>query len=205
MKCETCGKGLAHGVTLLRQNPNDPKQPGHNALNQLSRRLDAARAAQPAAEPVGWQMRTRFQDREWSRWEGCADHADEPLEMSTGPLIMQFRPIYTAPQPAVPAVPQGCRELLEAVVREMDDDDGNAPGHAHEIPGVWDSDNGAISGTRCAWCSTWRLAKQVLAAAGNPVAAPARPANCSQALRASGKPYPRTCASCSLGPCKGGA
>jgi len=27
----------------------DPKQPGHNALNQLARRLEAARAAQPAA------------------------------------------------------------------------------------------------------------------------------------------------------------
>jgi hypothetical protein len=36
-------------------------------------------------------------------------------------------------------------------------------------------------------------------------AAPARPANCSNALREAGKSYPRTCASCGLGPCKGGA
>jgi hypothetical protein len=47
--------------------------------------------------------------------------------------------------------------ILEAVRREMDeDDDGNAPGHAHEIPGIWDSDNGAKAGKPCAWCLTWR-------------------------------------------------
>ena len=37
--------------------------------------------------------------------------------------------------------------------------DGNAPGHGHEIPGVWDSDNGALAGKPCAWCATWAHAK----------------------------------------------
>lgn len=56
--------------------------------------------------------------------------------------------------------------ILEAVYREMDngDDDGNAPGHAHRRPGIWDSDNEpGIAGKPCAWCLTWakftRLAK----------------------------------------------
>ena len=48
-------------------------------------------------------------------------------------------------------------EILAAVHRELDDGDrtGNAPGHAHKIPGIWDDDNGAKSGKPCAWCLTW--------------------------------------------------
>jgi hypothetical protein len=33
--------------------------------------------------------------------------------------------------------------------------DGNAPGHAHSRPGIWDDDNGAKAGTRCEWCAAW--------------------------------------------------
>lgn len=42
---------------------------------------------------------------------------------------------------------------------ERDCDDGNAPGHSHEIPGVWDSDNGKKAGKPCAWCAIWAKAK----------------------------------------------
>lgn len=50
------------------------------------------------------------------------------------------------------------REILEAVRRELDrgNQDGNAPGHGHEVPGIWDSDNGARAGKPCAWCLTWK-------------------------------------------------
>jgi hypothetical protein len=49
------------------------------------------------------------------------------------------------------------REILEAVRRELDDEQpGNAPGHAHRIVGIWDSDNGAKAGKPCAWCLTWQ-------------------------------------------------
>lgn len=49
------------------------------------------------------------------------------------------------------------RAILEAVHRELDDErEGNAPGHAHTIPGIWDYDNGAKAGKPCAWCLTWR-------------------------------------------------
>lgn len=48
------------------------------------------------------------------------------------------------------------RAILEAVRREMgESDDANAPGHAHQIPGIWDEDNGDLAGTPCAWCLTW--------------------------------------------------
>ena len=49
-------------------------------------------------------------------------------------------------------------ELLDQL-GERTVSDGNAPGHGHEIPGVWDSDNGALAGKPCAWCATWAHAK----------------------------------------------
>jgi hypothetical protein len=39
----------------------------------------------------------------------------------------------------------------------------NAPGHCHQIIGIWDSDNGAITGTECSWCLAWNMAREALA------------------------------------------
>ncbi|WP_177429815.1 hypothetical protein [Pseudomonas sp. SWI44] len=39
---------------------------------------------------------------------------------------------------------------------------GNAPGHCHEVPGVWDRGNGDRSGTPCGWCRI-RNAAQAMA------------------------------------------
>lgn len=53
------------------------------------------------------------------------------------------------------------RSIVSAVVREHPHRrhlNGNAPGHGHSIPGVWDSDNGELAGTECAWCKTWNAA-----------------------------------------------
>lgn len=58
------------------------------------------------------------------------------------------------------------RPVLDAVVRELahkGEHRGNAPGHGHSIPGVWDEDNGPIAGTPCAWCATWKIARELLA------------------------------------------
>ena len=55
--------------------------------------------------------------------------------------------------------------VLDAVVRELackGEHRGNAPGHAHSIPGVWDSDNGPIAGTPCSWCTAWKIARELL-------------------------------------------
>jgi hypothetical protein len=60
------------------------------------------------------------------------------------------------------------RESLADVMREMPSrtwrNDGNAPGHAHGIAGIWDSDNGALAGKPCAWCLAWSAARSALAA-----------------------------------------
>lgn len=52
------------------------------------------------------------------------------------------------------------RELLRELLVQLCEnpsirEDGNAPGHAHEVPGVWDSDNGDLAGKPCAWCAMW--------------------------------------------------
>lgn len=58
------------------------------------------------------------------------------------------------------------RDLLRCVMNEMPNKwsraDGNAPGHGHSIPGIWDSDNGEKAGKECAWCKVWNAAKTEL-------------------------------------------
>ena len=60
------------------------------------------------------------------------------------------------------------RGMLEDVMREMPDrvhhgDRGNAPGHGHDKPGIWDSDNGKLAGKPCAWCLVWNEARAAIA------------------------------------------
>lgn len=57
------------------------------------------------------------------------------------------------------------QSLLEAVLREIPHREGrrgNAPGHCHSVPGVWDKDNGALAGKECAWCKVWNEALTAL-------------------------------------------
>lgn len=39
---------------------------------------------------------------------------------------------------------------------------GNAPGHCHAVPGVWDRGNGERSGTACGWCRIWNAARAMV-------------------------------------------
>lgn len=53
------------------------------------------------------------------------------------------------------------RDVMACVVNEVprhEGRNGNAPGHCHSIPGVWDQGNGAKSGTECGWCKVWNAA-----------------------------------------------
>lgn len=58
------------------------------------------------------------------------------------------------------------KSILESIIREMPraGRNGNAPGHAHSKPGIWDSDNGELAGKPCAWCLAWSTATAMLAA-----------------------------------------
>lgn len=59
------------------------------------------------------------------------------------------------------------KALLRAVIEEHPggDEDEQAPGHCHDVPGFWDDindDNGIIAGQTCQWCATWFAAKEAL-------------------------------------------
>ena len=63
------------------------------------------------------------------------------------------------------------QSILEAVMREMPHHgrgDGNAPGHGHAIPGIWDKDNGELAGKECAWCKTWSAARAAIESHNQP-------------------------------------
>ena len=82
-----------------------------------------------------------------------------------------MRDLYETMAKAAPDKSDEWREALEAVMREMPDRGyrGNAPGHAHQIPGVWDSDNvPALAGNPCAWCLAYKTARTLLAASEQP-------------------------------------
>lgn len=57
-------------------------------------------------------------------------------------------------------------EALRGIIDHFDCSHGNAPGHDHLIPGVWDKDvsNGAKGGTKCGWCEQWKDMRATLAA-----------------------------------------
>lgn len=56
---------------------------------------------------------------------------------------------------------EGMREVMACVVSEVPrykHRDGNAPGHCHTVPGIWDRNNGDKAGTECGWCKVWNAA-----------------------------------------------
>lgn len=58
------------------------------------------------------------------------------------------------------------RESLSDIFAHYSDRD-QGPGHDHDVPGVWDSDNApGIAGTRCEWCGQWERARALLSTHG---------------------------------------
>ncbi len=104
----------------------------------------------------------------------------------TGPFGRTYMTDYGRWLLAIPHTDQGgarppggasWRDLLAAVLREIEDGEylgpwtrtENAPGHGHDVAGIWDSHNGPKSGTACAWCMTWNKARAALAGGHQPV------------------------------------
>lgn len=61
------------------------------------------------------------------------------------------------------------REHLGAIVTKMDTG-RDAPGHSHQVPGIWDDDasNGENAGKPCEWCAQWDRAKTALQSKDTP-------------------------------------
>lgn len=100
---------------------------------------------------------------------------------------VRTQPVFASPQASATVPDARWKPILEAVMREMPRsvrhyrlDDGNAPGHGHQVAGTWDSDNGDLAGKPCAWCLAWNTAKAMLAAAHE-----AKRVSCSQTAKKS--------------------
>jgi len=111
-------------------------------IHEAIKALEAALAKQEQDEPFGWydMEHGEIRDVEWNRQKPTYEGV--------------WRPLYTTPQQRKPLTDED-KEILEAVRRELDEGNGNAPGHGHRVVGIWDEDNGDKAGKPCAWCLTW--------------------------------------------------
>lgn len=61
------------------------------------------------------------------------------------------------------------RELLVGLVALQDKKRlgrstvSGSPNHGHEVPGIWDSDNGELAGNPCAECAMYDYARMIIA------------------------------------------
>lgn len=98
-------------------------------------------------------------------WNGCAEHFTECAD-AIDLLLAEVEAAAADKRNAL-----AFRDLMAAVICNINHGEynrpyrgiENAPGHAHDMPGIWDSDNGAKAGTQCAWCATWNAARAALA------------------------------------------
>ncbi|WP_148037888.1 hypothetical protein [Burkholderia pseudomallei] len=98
-------------------------------------------------------------------WNGCAEHFTECAD-AIDLLLAEVEAAAADKRNAL-----AFRDLMAAVIRNINQGEynrpyrgiENAPDHAHDMPGIWDSDNGSKAGTQCAWCATWNAARAALA------------------------------------------
>lgn len=124
------------------------KHPGHNALAQLINRIK------------DYELTTN------QRMSQLMSEI-EALEQ----LVLSLTHDKEVPSAAPSEVPDDSRELarLKGLICAMVDHlerrhefrDGNAPGHSHKIPGVWDIDNSELAGKKCSWCELWQEALEI--------------------------------------------
>lgn len=89
-----------------------------------------------------------------------ADEARTICETAMGTALAHT----PAPQPDGAAEADELAEILGDILREAISERGmgwcpragNAPGHGHETTGIWDDDNGPLSGKPCKWCAAWK-------------------------------------------------
>lgn len=130
--------------------------------------------SEPSAKPAAWMVPIS------GVYEYFATHADAKRErgeyereMADDPDLEHVEPVpLYAGAGALPDEAKDAarwRELLAAVIAELPERmgktrNGNAPGHSHDKPGIWDSDNGALAGKECAWCKVWNSAAAAIEA-----------------------------------------
>ncbi len=99
------------------------------------------------------------------RPEGCVWLAADGIESAKAAAQADCDKRRDLPtQPGGAAEADELAEILGDILREAISERGmgwrprvgNAPGHGHETPGVWDDDNGPLAGKPCKWCAAWK-------------------------------------------------
>lgn len=66
-----------------------------------------------------------------------------------------------ADQPETLPVPREILEGLVAILDRRGDNRKGSPNHGHQVPGIWDSDNGVLAGKPCAECAIYDAAREL--------------------------------------------
>lgn len=154
---------LKSPATLTQTAPSEPASKG--CTTDLSRRLRVI-----AANPVSADMAPLLRADILAAAEEIERYYGGMLNWKATALAERQTPAPAQQAEGDARDAATWREILEAVVREMpkrgnDARNGNAPGHCHDKPGIWDGDNGPLAGTECAWCKTWNKAVAAIASA----------------------------------------
>lgn len=167
---QTKTHNLVHEIDLVLTDPDTSLSVGaQRALRYVNKQLQVtAPPSKPEQEPVGNEVKLNI-----IRWwpDGFAERLDHLWKDLVG-FIPNYKlhdlQLLLAKYGFTMKVYEGeasskCltdedTKILEAVRRELsrENRNGDAPGHSHQIPGIWDSDNGDRAGKPCAWCLTWK-------------------------------------------------
>ncbi|EGH43282.1 hypothetical protein [Pseudomonas syringae] len=92
---------------------------------------------------------------------GCQDSEVSRLRVELAGLKTGYE-AYERVNAELRAECEALREIMSLVTSEIPHSKsvrpGDAPGHCHSVPGVWDQGNGAKAGKECAWCKVWNAA-----------------------------------------------
>ncbi|ROM84137.1 hypothetical protein BK655_12365 [Pseudomonas brassicacearum] len=113
-----------------------------------------------AATPAAIKTLIAENERLSGECEGCPMQVAEELRAEIAGLKTGYQ-AYELVNAELKAEVEKLRGVMACVVNEVphhENRNGNAPGHCHSIPGVWDQSNGAKSGTECGWCKVWNTA-----------------------------------------------
>jgi uncharacterized protein (DUF849 family) len=151
-------------------------------MTDTTRQADAAAGAPEMPEPEMWQW-THFAPSNISL--GASRLSLDPVKSTRRAFPLdrdgevwartEVTELYTADQlraygqamaeHARRAALDEWRTLAREVVGQLKaGQNGDAPGHAHRRPGIWDEHNGERSGKPCAWCRAWAKFEQLAAA-----------------------------------------
>jgi hypothetical protein len=143
--------GPTHSITAEYVTLRFSQQhPGHNALSQLINRIEDyelvsnQRMSQLMSEIEALEQLVLNQTH--NKEAPSEEHPSDSRE------LVRLKGLICA--------------MVEHLERRHKFRSGNAPGHSHKVPGVWDIDNCELAGIKCSWCELWHEALEIYSSNG---------------------------------------